>query len=658
MSTTDTRVLNLPWLALTATALVPTGVYAQERIAQDPHDSLRAANEAYLKQIGKNCTGDVQSQAAALCPQKCMITVPNSTLPVVDSCNPRTWSCVWPQQSISEVKSCPAGWQGTYEQEHVFDVQGCGTQVVDSGRVSPTTVGCYRDREETRNDPCPNIAGGGWQGGGANYDRFHHEVLGLDLTTVRETSVTDWKLVGAVDCHRDITRQNWQGCAGGSCYIDTINQNGVQIANTCGEPAHPLQAWTNIGHQYIASDMATVVTENFEANSPYSADECMPTCPPAGLDMNTGLITSRGCANGQPYYYTMGFMPNGTISANPQVNCTGGGVNCTGGEGSDDTGDGGGGGGGEGGDGEGGGEGGGGEGGGDDSPVTIDIDNNGFDIIPYAHSHAKFDFVPGKRARTTWVGPKDPLLALDYNGNGIIDSSREVFGNLDTVNGFEALRKEDSNSDGVINAKDKNWKKFVLWFDQNSDGMGQASELKSLDSAGVASISLTYKDSVAHTKDAFFPFTGKVTMKDGSTHRATDIFLLNSTRTLYGGDGDDVLTYSSKYLLVDGEGGRNTLAVKDGSEIILGGTEFVIRNVQVLDLRNKAANHVRVDLANLVQNSRAKLNVTIEGDKTDTVTVSNSKGMSLVAHLDGYNAFVDKAGNQLKIATSITLKQE
>jgi len=118
------------------------------------------------------------------------------------------------------------------------------------------------------------------------------------------------------------------------------------------------------------------------------------------------------------------------------------------------------------------------------------------------------------------------------------------------------------------------------------------------------------------------------------------------------------LTYNSKHLLVDAEGGRNTLAVNDGSEIILGGTEFVIRNVQVLDLRNKVVNHVRVDLANLVKNSRTKLGLTIEGDAGDTVTVSNSNGMSLVAHLDGYNAFADKVGNQLKIASAITLKQE
>jgi len=343
-----------------------------------------------------------------------------------------------PQQSISELETCPAGWQGTYQQEHYFNVEACGSSLSDTDHVSTTVVSCYRDREETRNDPCPNIAGGGWQGSGATYSRVHHEVLGRNLSTVSETSVSDWKLVAAVDCHRDITRQNGQGCAGGSCYIDTINQNGAQLVNTCGEPAHPLQSWTNIGHQYIASDMATVVTMTFEANSPYSADECIPTRPtyfmnPGGV--STIISCDYSSVAGQAmfgYMYPVG----GGYGISGFTACVGddcgdesGGSNDGG---SNDTGDGGGGG-GEGGDGEGGGE-----GGGDDSPVTIDIDNNGFDIIPYAHSHARFDFVPGKRARTTWVGPKDPLLALDYNGNGIIDSSREVFGNLDTVNGFEA----------------------------------------------------------------------------------------------------------------------------------------------------------------------------------------------------------------------------
>jgi len=42
--------------------------------------------------------------------------------------------------------------------------------------------------------------------------------------------------------------------------------------------------------------------------------------------------------------------------------------------------------------------------------------------------------------------------------------------------------------------------------------------MKSLDSVGVASITLSYKDSVAHTKDAFFPFMGKVRRDHAPSH--------------------------------------------------------------------------------------------------------------------------------------------
>ncbi|MGZ3747003.1 MAG: hypothetical protein ACXWRE_06540 [Pseudobdellovibrionaceae bacterium] len=54
----------------------------------------------------------------------------------------------------------------------------------------------------------------------------------------------------------------------------------------------------------------------------------------------------------------------------------------------------------------------------------------------------------------------------------------------------------DSNNDGVIDAKDKEFKNLVLWKDKNGDGVSQPEELIKL-SEKVIKISLKYsKDTV------------------------------------------------------------------------------------------------------------------------------------------------------------------
>ncbi|HCT9624233.1 TPA: hypothetical protein OUC83_002727, partial [Staphylococcus aureus] len=56
--------------------------------------------------------------------------------------------------------------------------------------------------------------------------------------------------------------------------------------------------------------------------------------------------------------------------------------------------------------------------------------------------------------------------------------------------GFEALSLYDANGDGFINAADSVWQSLQIWQDRNSDGVSQQDELTSLDTLGIASISL------------------------------------------------------------------------------------------------------------------------------------------------------------------------
>src|SRR5690606_21416172 len=106
---------------------------------------------------------------------------------------------------------------------------------------------------------------------------------------------------------------------------------------------------------------------------------------------------------------------------------------------------------------------------------------------------ARFDILGnGSKQQTAFVTGGDAFLALDRNRDGIINDGTELFGDQrGAANGFEELRKLDTNGDGKISAADKYYDKLLLWID-NGDGVSEPGELKGLRAAGIESLSLHY----------------------------------------------------------------------------------------------------------------------------------------------------------------------
>jgi hypothetical protein len=167
------------------------------------------------------------------------------------------------------------------------------------------------------------------------------------------------------------------------------------------------------------------------------------------------------------------------------------------------------------------------------SPLILDLNGDGVHTLGIG-AGVQFDIrADGKKVNTGWVGSGDGLLALDRNGDGVINDGSELFGTATpaskggkAADGFAALAELDNNHDGVVDSKDAQYGNLRVWVDANADGVSQASELQTLASLHIASLTVAAQASDVIDEGNWIGLQSSYTSSDGSTHTLADAWFL------------------------------------------------------------------------------------------------------------------------------------
>ncbi|MSN97126.1 calcium-binding protein, partial [Campylobacter sp. FMV-PI01] len=285
-------------------------------------------------------------------------------------------------------------------------------------------------------------------------------------------------------------------------------------------------------------------------------------------------------------------------------------------------------------------------------PLILDLDNDGIetttlkDGVYFDHNGDGISF------KTSWVDKDDALLVLDKNLNNQIDNGNELFGNFtklnnstDTdnnskfaINGFHALKEFDTNKDNIIDNKDDEFNKLLLWQDKNSNALVDKDELFTLEEKGIKSINLNHTISNEvlnsdNTKELISTFT----KFDGSSNEIADVnFKVDSRDSIY----NKGIFLDEKYANLTNLKGYGFLrdlneaaslsenlfkTIKEYSNAITKEEQLKLLETLVKEWSNTSGknNSYSLEKANIINNNMAEIKIINLVDKLNDKTILN-----------------------------------
>lgn len=163
-------------------------------------------------------------------------------------------------------------------------------------------------------------------------------------------------------------------------------------------------------------------------------------------------------------------------------------------------------------------------------PIVLDLDADGVETTSVQGATFFDHNGDGFAERTGWAGADDGLLVRDRDGNGRIESGRELFGNhtlrpngSEAAHGFQALSDLDANADGKVDASDPLFGQLRIWRDLNRNGTSEPTELQTLAGLGIRAVATSYVESGAiDPQGNALRQVGSFTRADGTQGVAVD----------------------------------------------------------------------------------------------------------------------------------------
>ena len=245
----------------------------------------------------------------------------------------------------------------------------------------------------------------------------------------------------------------------------------------------------------------------------------------------------------------------------------------------------------------------------------MDLDGDGIELTDFDFSSVFYD-VHGDDVmyRMAWVASDDGLLALDTEGDQVIDQAHEI-SFISYIEGattdLEGLHHFDSNRDGLLNAADVQWSDFGVWQDRNQNGYTDQGEFNSLTNMDIEVIQLS-SDGLQQMMagNRIYGF-GNFTYSNGISQQFADTVLRSANTGIsfaedrnlllhtpsqgiywfdteshgslinsnddsivgwFGFDGDDRIEVNHNYgVIIDGGEGDDHLIGSLGNDVLIGG---------------------------------------------------------------------------------------
>jgi hypothetical protein len=283
------------------------------------------------------------------------------------------------------------------------------------------------------------------------------------------------------------------------------------------------------------------------------------------------------------------------------------------------------------------------------SPLVLDLNGDGVQTVGIDHG-VTFDLTgTGVQHQVGWVSAQDGFLVLDRNGDGLINSGRELFGQATLLedgttaqNGYEALVVLDTNQDGIIDVQDTDFAQLQVWQDANQDGVTQEGELQDLTSLGIVSLDLDAQQTSVVQDGNWIGLDSTFTTADGTAHAMADVwFSINKelNQTVDVSRIDPTLLNGAHLSLIDVSGNGGT-----GDTVVLSS--------------NDIGKLGQMDLYVNEQTGAGHIQMMIQGDANDTVQITDQPGAWIDAgstQIDGetFRILNDAQNHQLLVGVKM-----